>query len=137
MKSELARQTNRARVLQDDNKSLVETVRDLKLHIVKLNDLIVEIKGSIRVFARVRPLFVDEIRHLDVSQADLDGLVRYPDYNLLDFNSTPFEFDRVFNPSCDQEDIYDEVEPFIRAVMGGCRVCVFAYGQTGSGKSHT
>ena len=126
MKSELARQTNRARVLQDDNQSLVATVRDLKLHIVKLNDMIVEIKGSIRVFARVRPLFVDEIKHLDVSKADLDSLVRYPDYNLLDFNSTPFEFDRVFNPSCDQDDIYEEVEPFIRSVMGGCRVCVFA-----------
>ena len=126
MKSELARQTNRARVLQDDNHSLVETVRNLKLHIVKLNDMIVEIKGNIRVFARVRPLFVDEIKNLDISQADLEELVRYPDYNLLEFNSTPFEFDRVFNPSSEQEDIYEEVEPFIRAVMTGCRVCVFA-----------
>lgn len=89
------------------------------------------------MFARVRPLFVDEIKHLDISQADLDSLVRYPDYNLLDFNSTPFEFDRVFNPNCDQEDVYEEVEPFVRAVMGGTRVCVFAYGQTGSGKSYT
>jgi hypothetical protein len=74
----------------------------------------------------VRPLFVDEINGLHISEADLESLIRYPDYNILDFNSCPFEFDRVFEPCIGQEDVYDEVDPYVRSVMNGCRACIFA-----------
>jgi len=30
-----------------------------------------------------------------------------------------------------QGEVFDEVEPVVRSVMTGCRLCVFAYGQTG------
>lgn len=126
MTYELNRQRNRTDVLTHDNLQMEEVSRNLKNHIVKLNDQIVEIKGSIRVFCRVRPLFVDEINGLNISEADLESLVRYPDYNILDFNSCPFEFDRVFEPCIGQEDIYEEVDPYVRSVMNGCRACIFA-----------
>jgi chromosome segregation ATPase len=126
MQYELNRQRNRTDVLTHDNLAMEEVSRNLKHHIVKLNDHIVEIKGSIRVFCRVRPLFVDEINGLHISEADLESLIRYPDYNILDFNSCPFEFDRVFEPCIGQEDVYDEVDPYVRSVMNGCRACIFA-----------
>jgi kinesin family member C1 len=123
---DLDKQKKRTDILSRDNLSLEETSKNLKGHIVKLNDRIVDIKGSIRVFCRVRPLFVDEIADLNITQSDLDSLVRYPDYNILDFNSCPFEFDRVFDPKSGQDDIYEEVEPFVRSAISGCRVCIFA-----------
>ena len=125
MQYELDRQRNRADVLTTDNLAFEETTRNLKTHIVKLNDHIVEIKGSIRVFCRVRPLFVDEIKDLQITEEDLESLVRYPDYNLLDFNCCPFQFDRVFEPRVTQEEVYEEVDPYVRSVMNGCRACIF------------
>lgn len=49
-----------------------------------------------------------------------------------------FAFDRIFDPSCSQEDIFFEVgTKLIKNVIDGYNSCVFAYGQTGSGKTHT
>jgi chromosome segregation ATPase len=117
---------NRCNLLTKDNLNLEETIKSLRNNIIVLNDKIIEVKGSIRVFCRVRPLFNDEVKKLEMSVQDLESFVRYPDYNLLEFNSVPFEFDRVFDINSDQKDIFDEVDPYIRSVMGGCRVCIFA-----------
>jgi hypothetical protein len=56
---------------------------------------------------------------------------------LLDFNSTPYEFDRVFPADADQDDMYYEVEPTIKSIFNGNKVCLLAYGETGAGKSFT
>ncbi|CAG9762769.1 unnamed protein product [Ceutorhynchus assimilis] len=49
-----------------------------------------------------------------------------------------YYYDRVFQPDCNQLDIYSYVvEPMINDVLAGYNCTVFAYGQTGTGKTHT
>lgn len=50
----------------------------------------------------------------------------------------PFQFDKVFSPSCTQAEVFDSaVRPTLDGVLEGYNGCVIAYGQTGAGKSHT
>ncbi|KAL7507726.1 hypothetical protein ACHAXN_004850 [Cyclotella atomus] len=48
-----------------------------------------------------------------------------------------YGFDRVFQPSHVQDDIWEGAEPLVQSCLDGYNVCMFAYGQTGSGKTHT
>ncbi|KAK1762236.1 kinesin-domain-containing protein [Phialemonium atrogriseum] len=49
-----------------------------------------------------------------------------------------FTFDRVFDMSCKQSDIFDfSIRPTVDDILNGYNGTVFAYGQTGAGKSYT
>src|SRR5512140_1750802 len=49
-----------------------------------------------------------------------------------------FTFDRVFDMSCKQSDIFDfSIKPTVDDILNGYNGTVFAYGQTGAGKSYT
>ena len=48
-----------------------------------------------------------------------------------------FAFDRVFDGSATQGDIYREVQPAVQDLLDGFNATIFAYGQTSSGKTHT
>ena len=48
-----------------------------------------------------------------------------------------FEFDEVYAPGAEQDEVFQAVEPLCAAVLEGYNVCVLAYGQTGSGKTYT
>lgn len=49
-----------------------------------------------------------------------------------------WEFDTVFGPEAEQQQVYDEVgTPILEAVMEGYNGTILAYGQTGSGKTYT
>jgi len=65
---------------------------------IALNDKITDLQGNIRVFCRVRPPAEKE----RISASEFSQLVKIPDYNMLDFNDTNFEFDRVFGPDSGQ-----------------------------------
>jgi hypothetical protein len=51
--------------------------------------------------------------------------------------SRSFAFDRVFDETSTQREIYSTVQDTALDVMKGYNGTIFAYGQTGSGKSHT
>ena len=52
--------------------------------------------------------------------------------------NAPFTFDRVFDMSCQQADIFDfSIRNTVEDIMNGYNGTVFAYGQTGAGKSYT
>ncbi|OAP59272.1 hypothetical protein AYL99_06570 [Fonsecaea erecta] len=52
--------------------------------------------------------------------------------------NAPFTFDRVFDMSSQQADIFDfSIRSTVEDVMNGYNGTVFAYGQTGAGKSYT
>jgi len=47
-------------------------------------------------------------------------------------------FDRIFDVSCDIQDVYDEFgRPIVLSAMDGVIGTLFAYGQTSSGKTYT
>jgi len=51
--------------------------------------------------------------------------------------STTHRFDRVFDRSAQQSEVYDSVAPLIDGAFEGYNTTIFAYGQTGTGKTHT
>lgn len=105
-----------------------------------------ELKGNIRVMCRVRPV-------LDETEGSEAGL-QYPDEKTsakigvlgpeeksslgnVSRKEYPFEFDRVFTPQVDNEEIFGEISQLVQSAMDGYNVCIFCYGQTGSGKTYT
>jgi kinesin family protein C2/C3 len=121
----------------------------------KMHFAIQELKGSVRVFCRVRPFVpgMDTRGTLGdtknetpavVATTDAEGAYRQivvtrrerrgDDARLL---RRSFSFDRAFGPDASQAEVYAECGSLIRCVADGYNVCLLAYGQTGSGKTHT
>ncbi|CAN6887765.1 unnamed protein product [Brassica oleracea] len=103
----------------------------------KLYNMVQDLKGNIRVFCRVRPIFNSEMRGvIDYIGKDGSLFVLDPSKPQKDARKT-FQFNQVFAPTATQDDVFRETQPLIRSVMDGYNVCIFAYGQTGSGKTYT
>ncbi|KAK4273527.1 hypothetical protein QN277_021910 [Acacia crassicarpa] len=94
---------------------------------------ILDIKGSIRVFCRVRPFLLPEKRITSEPVSAASERIRVK----LGGTRKDFEFDKVFPQEANQGSVFVEVEPVLRSAMDGHNVCVFAYGQTGTGKTFT
>jgi len=144
-----------ARMLEDLTGKLAEAereVKEMKVEVMesefvrrKLHNMVQELKGNIRVFARVRPLlpsdseeeakmvFPDQRDHkeivLESSSESAMGQERREVYN--------FAFDHVFEPKATQAEVFEEISMLAQSCTDGYNVCIFAYGQTGSGKSFT
>ncbi|CAA3010936.1 kinesin KIN-14N [Olea europaea subsp. europaea] len=106
----------------------------------KLHNTILELKGNIRVFCRVRPLLSDdgvETENKVVSfPTAMETLGRGIDLT-LNGQKHSFIYDKVFLPDASQEDVFVEISQLVQSALDGYKVCVFAYGQTGSGKTYT
>uniref|UniRef100_A0A0D3FWU7 Kinesin motor domain-containing protein n=1 Tax=Oryza barthii TaxID=65489 RepID=A0A0D3FWU7_9ORYZ len=74
----------------------------------KLYNQVQDLKGSIRVYCRVKPFLK--------MQTDQRSTVDHIGENA---------------------EVFADTQPLIRSVMDGYNVCIFAYGQTGSGKTYT
>ncbi|CAK7567339.1 MAG: kinesin-like nuclear fusion protein [Sporothrix epigloea] len=106
-----------------------------------------ELKGNIRVMCRVRPTtevtegddaviaFPDE--KTSSSQIDVTGPEEKSSLGVTSRKTTPFEFDRVFGPRVDNEEVFGEISQLVQSALDGYNVCIFCYGQTGSGKTYT
>ena len=105
----------------------------------KLHNQVQELKGAIRVYGRVRPMFsAEKDESGDEVGVVVEGLPEDGRISLLsDGVHKSFELDRTFGPTTTQMCVYREVEPLIESVLDGYNVLIFAYGQTGSGKTHT
>ncbi|XP_024014906.1 kinesin-like protein KIN-14L [Eutrema salsugineum] len=103
----------------------------------KLYNMVQDLKGNIRVYCRVRPIFNSEMKGvIDYIGKDGSLFVVDPSKPQKDARKT-FQFNQVFGPTTTQDDVFRETQPLIRSVMDGYNVCIFAYGQTGSGKTYT
>ncbi|MQM03448.1 hypothetical protein Taro_036227, partial [Colocasia esculenta] len=97
-----------------------------------LNKLL-DIKGSIRVFCRLRP-------HQPAPKMVNSCMVTAGSEKVTVRSAgtrKEFRVDRVFPAESTQEDVFTEVEPILRSALDGHNVCIFAYGQTGTGKTYT
>ncbi|XP_061945871.1 kinesin-like protein KIN-14U isoform X1 [Populus nigra] len=94
---------------------------------------ILDIKGSIRVFCRVRPFLLSDRRriHEPVSTGLEKVVVKSVGIR------KEYRYDKVFHQAATQEDVFVEVEPILRSALDGHNVCILAYGQTGTGKTFT
>ena len=121
----------------------------------KLRLAIQDLKGSVRVFCRVRPAVPgsengasandDRLGDRPAVEAttDADGaptrlvVTRGARRGANPKPRRSFSFDRAFGPEASQADVYEVCEPLVRGVVDGHNACLLAYGQTGSGKTHT
>lgn len=117
-----------------------------------------ELKGAVRVYARIRPLTPAEERHTAGvprpacmlagatpaglarsvhvwAPSDADTLAGRMDAPLS--HTSSHEFDRAFGPEHSEDEVFSELAPLARDAVAGVRATVLAYGQTGSGKTHT
>nr|XP_043621864.1 kinesin-like protein KIN-14N [Erigeron canadensis] len=106
----------------------------------KLHNTVLELKGNIRVFCRVRPLLLDEGVEKEIKTITFptttEALGRGIEV-VQHGQSHPFMFDKVFMPQSSQEEVFEEISQLVQSALDGYKVCIFAYGQTGSGKTHT
>ncbi|KAH8427100.1 putative kinesin family protein (KlpA) [Aspergillus melleus] len=132
----------------DETNATKEKLRKEETLRRKLHNQVQELKGNIRVFCRVRPSLNDE-RVTDVAQ------IQYPDESddskeicvmgpeeksslgTVSRKNNTFAFDRVFGPSAQNAEVFDEISQLVQSALDGYNVCIFCYGQTGSGKTHT
>ncbi|KAK9084119.1 hypothetical protein Scep_030590 [Stephania cephalantha] len=94
---------------------------------------ILDIKGSIRVFCRIRPFLITDKRR------NQEPICVRSEKLAVSFGGSKkeFGFDKVFPQNASQEDVFMEVEPILRSALDGHNVCIMAYGQTGTGKTFT
>lgn len=106
----------------------------------KLHNTILELKGNIRVFCRVRPLLPDDGAGTEAKAVSYptstEALGRGIDL-MQNGQKHSFTFDKVLMPDTSQEDVFVEISQLVQSALDGYKVCIFAYGQTGSGKTYT
>uniref|UniRef100_A0A7S4L123 Kinesin-like protein n=2 Tax=Guillardia theta TaxID=55529 RepID=A0A7S4L123_GUITH len=99
----------------------------------KLNVELQNLKGSMRILCRVRPL--RQVEQEDGSCVHLRGLGQL---SVLDKGgSKEFHFDTTYGPKSTQEELFDDARALLQTVVDGYNVSVFAYGPTGSGKTYS
>ncbi|XP_058436895.1 kinesin-like protein KIF25 isoform X2 [Marmota monax] len=114
-----------------------------------LHNSLLELKGSIRVHCRIRPLlpFDSEWNSSAPHSSSISREVAHAldDETILvkchrpghpKINKT-YNFERVYGPAESQEAVFADVCPLLTSFLDGFNVCIMAYGQTGSGKSYT
>jgi len=108
----------------------------------RIHNTVEDMKGSIRVFCRVRPLDSKEeaanepecLKKVDPMSIQLEFMGHHT-YTNTQVKDT-FSFDGVFFPGT-QEEVFEDCKDLVRSVLDGYNVTIFAYGQTGAGKTHT
>lgn len=124
----------------------LDTLRKEEVLRRKLNATILELRGNIRVFVRTRPLLAGEEQPAKVDYPDLDALdggkemvVHAPTTLSVTGKERnekhTYAFDRVFNATAANSQVFDDCRDLIQSVVDGYNVSILSYGQTGSGKT--
>ncbi|XP_076443264.1 uncharacterized protein LOC143281879 [Babylonia areolata] len=121
--------------LAEENKVLTENFNSERVLRKKYYNMVEDMKGKIRVYARARPLSSTETERGNTS------VVKSPDEYSLQVTSQrglkEFQYDQVFMEDSTQERVFEDTNNLIQSAVDGYNVCIFAYGQTGSGKTFT
>lgn len=112
----------------------------------ELHNILMELRGNIRVHCRVRPLMDFDRGQEDMSSMGRPGskseiVVHFVDDENVCVRTAKhnkvFEYERVYDMVESQNGVFDEVQPMLTSLLDGYNICIMAYGQTGSGKTHT
>ena len=136
--AELTNKLNQSKAELNEEQRLYENMfKEAEKNIEYRKKLVAQIhklKGNIRAYCRVKP-----------NQSE-KSVISYPEsfLNFSEFTTLligkdkkPFMMDRVFTEKSTQQDVFNEVFPFIQSALDGSKVSIFAYGPTGSGKTYT
>ena len=139
-----ARTQNAVRIAAEANEKLIkeETLRR------KLHNQVQELKGNIRVFCRARPPLESDSKDLrakiefpdaeaDCKEIEVMGPEEKSSLGNITTRKNSFDFDRIFGPNAQNEEIFGEISQLVQSALDGYNVCIFCYGQTGSGKTFT
>ncbi|XP_059659585.1 kinesin-like protein KIN-14I isoform X2 [Cornus florida] len=103
----------------------------------KLYNQVQDLKGSIRVYCRVRPFLPGQSNYSSSVDCIEEGTITINTPSKYGKGRRSFNFNKVFGPSATQGEVFSDTQQLIRSVLDGYNVCIFAYGQTGSGKTFT
>ncbi|KAH7569065.1 hypothetical protein JRO89_XS06G0097000 [Xanthoceras sorbifolium] len=91
----------------------------------KLHNTILELKGNIRVFCRVRPLLPDDGAGQEAPvisyPTSVESLGRSIDL-LQSGQKYPFTFDKVFSHDASQQDVFVEISQLVQSALDGYKV---------------
>ena len=136
---------------QDAIKQAAETNEKLRVEETlrrKLHNQVQELKGNIRVFCRVRPSLdsdpANEVARIkfpddqgDSKEVEILGPEEKSSLGSITTKKNAFAFDRVFTPTSQNAEVFEEISQLVQSALDGYNVCIFCYGQTGAGKTHT
>ncbi|KAI9782377.1 MAG: kinesin-like nuclear fusion protein [Geoglossum umbratile] len=131
---------------QDAEEAIEEKLRAEESVIRKLRNQVQELKGNIRVFCRVRPALGENEEParialpdtgLDSNKIEVQGPEEKSSLGTVTTKTNAFTFDRVFGPSSQNQEVFEEISQLVQSALDGYNVCIFCYGQTGAGKTHT
>ncbi|KAF8402800.1 hypothetical protein HHK36_010891 [Tetracentron sinense] len=96
---------------------------------------------NVQVLLRCRPLSEEEVRvntpvviSCNEHRREVSAVQNIANKQI----DRTFAFDKVFGPTSQQKDLYDQaVSPIVYEVLEGYNCTIFAYGQTGTGKTYT
>jgi kinesin family protein C1 len=120
--------THSATKIRELENALVEAEQQRR----KLRNIIAELKGNVRVYARVRPFLPSD--GLDLSANPESSIVVSGDSASVKIRSDKgedqlFTFDKTFGPSTSQDMVFADVSEFVQSALDGYNVCLFSYGQ--------
>jgi hypothetical protein len=110
----------------------------------KLLDEVQDLRGSVRVYCRPRPI----TSHNSIEDGSSPvSIVSVPSHEvgllhrelLLQNGTNPmsFEFDRMFTSNTTQRDVYAEMEELVLTSLDGYNSSLISFGQNGCGKTHS
>ncbi|THG01051.1 hypothetical protein TEA_000216 [Camellia sinensis var. sinensis] len=103
----------------------------------KLYNQVQDLKGSIRVYCRVRPFLGGQSKYLSTVEHIEEGTITITAPSKYRKGHRSFNLNKVFGPSATQAEVFSDTQPLIRSILDAYNVCIFAYGQIGSGKTYT
>ncbi|KAK9826954.1 hypothetical protein WJX74_001558 [Apatococcus lobatus] len=139
LQSELTEQQQMWWRLEADCRNLSTLLAQANHEKRMLINQLLDLKGSIRVICRIRPLMSSDALTAATSSSSIleiptpDTLILAPDRT----ERTLYDFDRVIGPSEGQEEVFNEARSLVDSVVEGYNVCMLFFGPTGSGKTYT